>query len=370
MDAVHQDPRNSIVGWWFTASEIAEALSNGHMLNPSLDLSNPCNLNCPYCYIEEKDSTRKVRKPHELSHEETLAVIKDLQACGAKTINIVGAGEPTIDPHFKEVIEFIAQAGMKTVLFTNGIQLAHEPWLVGFLYRHNVSVVLKYNSDSEEIQDLVAGRSGYTKRRDQALEKLQAAGFAAHEPTRLGIDMIVFKGNVAEIPKIHERCRRENIFPIAAEYIPTGRTEAGQFRGERALLGLSEEQKNRVTRLLQPISAAERVELCAKLSEIDRAFGIERAHACAYFGGAICTQIIGLYIDIEGNIWPCVARKKWLGDTLSDGRLGNVRENDKPSVIWKNDPYMKLIRQNFTGGCPYKAPLVASLDRPDAERRV
>jgi hypothetical protein len=65
-----------------------------------------------------------------------------------------------------------------------------------------------------------------------------------------------------------------------------------------------------------------------------------------------------------------VARKKWLGDTLSDGRLGNVRENDKPSVIWKNDPYMKLIRQNFTGGCPYKAPLVASLDRPDAERRV
>jgi MoaA/NifB/PqqE/SkfB family radical SAM enzyme len=360
MNLNKQDLKNSIAGWDFTSEEIAESLSNGHMLNPSIDLSNPCNLNCPYCYIEEKNSTRKVRKPDELSHEETLAVISDLNLCGAQTINIVGAGEPTIDPHFKEVIEFISELGMKTVLFTNGIQLVHESWLTGFLYSHNVSVVLKYNSDLEDVQDFVAGKCGYTKRRDQALEKLQAAGFAAHYPTRLGIDIIVFKGNVEEIPKIHERCRRENIFPIAGEYIPTGRTEAGEFQGEQALQGVTKDEKDRVVQLLQPISVSERQQLFGKLAEVDRRFGIERSEVCAYFGGGICTQIIGLYIDIQGDIWPCVARKKCVGDSFENGCLGNVRKGYKPSEIWKNDSYMKFIRRNFTGGCPYKTSLTIS----------
>ena len=82
----HQSSRNSIAGWFFSDEEITSALSNGHMLNPSIDLSNPCNLNCAYCFIEEKNSTRKIRKPNELTHEEVINVIDDLHSCGAKTI--------------------------------------------------------------------------------------------------------------------------------------------------------------------------------------------------------------------------------------------------------------------------------------------
>src|SRR5438445_12203316 len=104
----NQDPRNCLAGWYFSANDIAEALTDGRMLNPSIDLTNACNLNCPYCYIEEKNSRRKVRRPDELSHEETLAVIDDFISCGAKTINIVGAGEPTIDPHFEQTVDYIA----------------------------------------------------------------------------------------------------------------------------------------------------------------------------------------------------------------------------------------------------------------------
>src|ERR1017187_155150 len=116
-----QDKKNSIEGWYFTTSEITSVLANGHMINPSIDLSNPCNLNCPYCFIEEKNSSRKMRKLNELTHEETVLVIKELQSCGAKTINLVGAGEPTIDPHFEETVELIDSLGMTVVLFTNGI---------------------------------------------------------------------------------------------------------------------------------------------------------------------------------------------------------------------------------------------------------
>lgn len=352
-----QNPKNSIDGWYFNSDEIRHTLSNGHMINPSIDLTNACNLNCPYCYIEEKNSVRKLRRPNELTLNETLHLIRDLCSCGAKTINIVGAGEPTIDPHFEEVVDYIYENDMTTVLFTNGIRFAHQPELVNFLYHRKVSVVLKFNSLSAETQDLVAGRRGYTQKRDIALESLIDAGFTAYTPTRLGVDMIVFKGNLSEIPKIHKWCRRENIFPIAGEFIPTGRTEDGVFQGFEALHGFSKGEVEQVSNLLRPIDSEERNELLRQIEMIDNELGIDRSDCIAYYGGGICTQLLGLYIDIEGNVWPCVARKKKVGAELTNGLLGNVRRGDMPSSIWRQDAYIHQLLHNYNGGCPYKPGL-------------
>jgi len=354
---IRQDPRNSIHGWFFSEAELRSVLANGHMINPSIDLSNPCNLNCPYCYIEEKASTRKVRRPNELSHDEVVQVITALRACGAKTINLVGAGEPTIDPHFEETIELIDGLGMTSVLFTNGIRFATEPALVRFVQRKNVSVVLKYNSGDVQTQDIVAGRKGYTVKRDAALDLFLDAGFNAHEPTRLGIDTIVFRGNVAELPAIHRMCRENNIFPIAGEYIPTGRTERGRFQGFGALAGLSESERQHVAELLQPINDGERVALFSALRVVDKSFGIVAHDHCAYFGGGICTQILGLYIDIEGNIWPCVARSQFDEHGVTSGWLGNVRQGHSITDLWASHPFLRSLRQQYNGACPYKQPL-------------
>ena len=349
-----QDINNSIAGWYFSEEDIKYTLSNGHLINPSIDLTNACNLNCPYCYIEDNNSIRKIRRPGELTIEETIEIINDLNSCGAKTINIVGSGEPTIDPHMDEIIDVIHNLNMKTVLFTNGIHIANNPELLKFLMLKNVSIVLKFNSLSEKIQDLVSGRKGYTLKRNTALELLIDSGFNAFEPTRLGLDIIVFKGNYSEIVDIHNFCRENNIFPIAGEFIPTGRTESGKFQGHNALFGFSDKEKQEVTRLLQPISNNERSALVELLKKIDENFNIKRSNNHAYFGGGICTQILGLYIDIEGNIWPCVGRKIIRNKNTVSGLLGNYRKGDRPSIIWKNDQYLKRIRKNYNGACPYK----------------
>lgn len=354
-----QNPRNSIRGWYFTPDEIAGALSNGHMLNPSIDLSNPCNLNCPYCYIEEKNSSRKIRRPNELTHTETETVIRDLHACGARTINLVGAGEPTIDPHFEETVKLIYSLGMTTVLFTNGIRFSHDTDLLRLAQTHNVSIVLKYNSAKSDIQDLVAGRRGYAEKRDKALHMLVDYGFNAHEPTRLGIDTIAFQGNIKELPEIHRWCRNENIFPIAGDYIPTGRTDGGKFQGFNSLSGFTETDQNRITSLLQPSTDAQRATLFEELRSIDQEFGIIREGCSAYYGGGICTQILGLYIDIEGNIWPCVARQQKSAYSTESKPLGNVRKGHSISSLWRGYPYLTTIRNSFNGGCPYKVILPA-----------
>jgi MoaA/NifB/PqqE/SkfB family radical SAM enzyme len=327
------------------------------MLNSSIDLSNPCNLNCPYCFIEEKNSHRKVRRPDELSLSETKEVIDDFVSSGCLTINLVGAGEPTIDPHFKEVVAYAYSRDLCTVVFTNGIALATDAHLAQFLYRNRVSVVIKYNSRDSDLQDLVAGRKGYTRKRDRGLEVLLDSGFAAHEPTRLGLDIMVFRGNLDELPEIHRFCRDNNLFPIAGEFIPTGRTEGGHFHGHASISANQQTSTTTVESVLQPVSNEERLRLLAELARIDLTYGIERNKTCAYYGGGVCTQILGLYVDIQGQIWPCVARKVGSCGGLVEEPLGVTRRGDRASKLWREDPYLRSLRTSYNGGCPYKAPL-------------
>lgn len=353
-----QDPRNTICGWDFTPQELQNAINSKLMINPSIDLTNACNLNCPYCYIEEKDSQRKMRRTGELTFDETIRVIDDLEETGAKTINLVGAGEPTIDPHFEEVVNYISNLGLTTVLFTNGIRINNQPEIAKFLYDRKVSIILKYNSTHAQTQDLVAGRTGYSNKRDKALDILIDYGFTSSSPTRLGLDTIVFNGNCAEIPKIHSWCRKLNIFPIAGEYIPTGRTDYGEFQGYDSIEVRGKEYMNLLSDILRPISEKQRIWLLKELREIDKAENIHWTDSFSYYGGGQCTQILGLYIDIQGHIWPCVARKKKVGDKLQNGELGRIRNGDLPSLIWKTNPYLQMLRNEFNGGCPYKPALV------------
>ena len=359
--ALAKDVKNTIMGWDFSENEVECAIRNRKMLSSSIDLSNSCNLNCAYCYVEEKNSVRKLRKKNEITIEETKAIIEDVLRCGTKTINIVGAGEPTIDPFLEEIVDYIDKKGAHVVLFTNGIRLAYDIELARFLYARNVSIVLKFDSLENNLQDLIAGRKGYAAKRNRALELLIDCGFSSQLPTRLGVDVVVFEGNLEEVPQIHEMCRRRNLFPIIAEYIPTGRTEGGTFQGYEAIRNFRQAEKNKVTSLLKPITAKERKELLRRLFLIDRKYNIVRDRKPAYFSGASCTQMLGLYVDIQGNVWPCVARKKIVHGKLENGFLGNVREGRMPCEAWKTDSYIDYLLSIYDGSCPYKANLAASL---------
>lgn len=347
--------RMTMAGWEFSEVSVREAVCGERLLNPSLDLGNPCNLNCPYCFIEEKFSGRKVRKDGELTFNEIRGVLEDLIDGGAETINLVGAGEPTIDPQFREVVEFVRSKGVRTVLFTNGVRLSQDRDLVHFLAGSEVTVVLKYNSMCARVQDAVVGQKGYTKSRDLALRFLEEEGFNRGLPTRLAFDTLVFKGNVLELPFLYAWCQSKNIEALMAEFIPTGRTANGSVVGAAALESVEQDLRQIAEEALQPITQTEREWLLSTLEPIGGGAGVVGATESAYYGGGQCTQSLGVYVDILGRVWPCVARS-------SPGRgavpLGSIRAGDKASDIWKRSPVMKRVRAGFDGGCQYKAPLV------------
>ena len=350
-------PSTELDGWSFSRSDLEEALRGERLLNPSLDSSNRFNLNGPVCFIEEKGSTRKTRRPDELSLTETLGVIDDFARAGARTINLLGAGEPTIDPHFRQVLLYVHKRNMRVVLFTNGIALSCDPDMVSLLREHATTVVVKYNSANPLMQDKLVAKKGYSRFRDRTLQILMKEGFAEQFPTRLGIDVLALDAVVDEIVEIYLAARRLNIVPLVADYIPTGRTEGGKFRGQEALRTVG--QAVGLEDLFKPLTDEQRLRIHRDLVNLDREhFDLDiPTGPCSYYGAGRCTQVLGVYVDMMGRIWPCVARSQISAAQILTRPLGNLRAGDRPSTVWQTHPYMRGIRETFDGGCPYKTPL-------------
>lgn len=309
-------------GWDFKPSDYQKAWVDGTLLTGQVETSNLCDLLCEYCFREEAEAKAKKRLPEEISVEETCGVIDDLADLEVKAINIIGAGEPTIDLSFLRILEHISSKGVIPVLFTHGARLDEE--LVEKLYEHGASVIVKVNSFNPTIQDQLVSRLGYTKERDRGLKLLIEAEFnqpGDNYQTRLGIDSVVCQENKSEIPEIFRYCRDNNIMPLMKTFIPAGRTK------DRTDL---------------EVSVQEFIEIAKKMWEIDRnEYGITYQKLIPMLGGVPCTQCsrASMYITISGDIYECPGQ-------LS--HYGNVRDISIKQVFEK----IKSQRNNPNFTCP------------------
>jgi MoaA/NifB/PqqE/SkfB family radical SAM enzyme len=260
------------------------------MLNPSLDLGIVCDLNCLYCFTHGASNGTPLHRNTTLSERTTLSLLDDFATSGAQTVNIVGGGEPLLYPRLSAVLEYLCDRQIAVVLFTNGIKLAAEPELLRFLFDADVTVVLKYNSRYHQLQDALVGRRGYTDIRNKALDLLIQMGFNESEPTRLGVDTLVFAGNLEEIPDIHRWCRSNNVYPLTADFIPTGRTSSGGLVQTRETIKFDPRLREIAEQALKRITTEQRTELLRALEDIDKDLGIKLGSTRAYYGGGACTQ--------------------------------------------------------------------------------
>jgi len=120
----------------------------------SVSLTSRCNLRCPYCSV----NAGRV-KPNELSLREQLNLISQAKTLGAKTVAILGTGEPLLDPNLVEIIKFNYENKLITYLFTNATLVDRK--IAKFLYTHDVSVSTKMDSLHEETYNKMVGRKGF-----------------------------------------------------------------------------------------------------------------------------------------------------------------------------------------------------------------
>jgi MoaA/NifB/PqqE/SkfB family radical SAM enzyme len=315
-------------GWDFSRQVVANAIREHRMLNPAIELgTNVCPWNCSFCFTEDQHNPSKRRLKNELSLERRLSLIDEVADLGAKSINWVGAGEPTIDPNFWEMLDKIVSRKITPIIYTEGTLRLLNQDFVKRLYDSGATVVLKVNSlKNHEYQNSIVRGHGknvnaenYTTQRNKVIDILIEQGFADAEPTRLAFDTIITKQNIDEVPEIHRFARNHNIFVLFVGYLPSGRSSEG---------------------ISDALSRDEQFEVFENLAKIDlQEFRVSHGTKFPYAGGVPCTiRGTGLFVKITGKTFDC------------PGELYEVGDCSKESIskIWERN---RKITQSFDGGC-------------------
>lgn len=100
-----------------------------------------CNAQCPWCSFNGKKSKEKI------NHLVLRSALIEMAAMGLKAVNWTGGGEPSIYPHFADVVKLAHELGLEQGLFTNGYQeLPHQEffsWIRVSITDTGISQVVK-----------------------------------------------------------------------------------------------------------------------------------------------------------------------------------------------------------------------------------
>ena len=279
-------PPPILKGYMYGAQEAHEARNSNRLLAIRLETNKSCNLRCRYCYAQSGEDSAKIADFNNLKR-----IISEAKGLGIKSVVVIGGGEPTLHPDFRDLIAYIDSLGIIPMLFSNTVLMTEE--LAGFLYEHNASVMGKLDSLKPEIQDYLAGREGSSELINKGLENLVKAGFS--KPTvpgelRLGVSFVSNKMNLEEIEEIWHFCRQNNVFPNMEILTPTGRA--------------NDELEDKL------LTADEIKEYKLKLLEIDRRYyGYDWLPYTPITASGCLQHLYSLYINIDGNVRPCAPTK-------------------------------------------------------------
>ena len=100
-------------------------MSNSIIRIPSVNfhLWEPCNMRCKFCYATFQDVKQSILPKGHLPKEQAIEVVQKLADIGFQKITFAG-GEPTLCPWLSDLISTAKDAGLITMLVTNGSRLS------------------------------------------------------------------------------------------------------------------------------------------------------------------------------------------------------------------------------------------------------
>jgi uncharacterized radical SAM superfamily Fe-S cluster-containing enzyme len=111
---------------------------------PVVTITSACNLDCPKCYVHNKNEEAYHMEPAEFAR--ILDHLKAEHGGDLDIINLTG-GEPTVHPRFLEFLRLARDAGVHRVtICTNGIRLARDEALVEKLAELGARIALSFDT--------------------------------------------------------------------------------------------------------------------------------------------------------------------------------------------------------------------------------
>ena len=78
-----------------------------------ISLTNACNLTCSFCCFANRDISEK------MPTEKVFQALESFKAIGVTGVEFTGGGEPSIHPHFKEIVQYAKDLGFSLGICTN-----------------------------------------------------------------------------------------------------------------------------------------------------------------------------------------------------------------------------------------------------------
>lgn len=171
-----------------------------------------CNYQCKKCFT----SARSIEIKNPLTLKELFQIIKEGKKMGAKSVSILGEGEPLVYKNIRELIAFIDASGMIPIIATNGSNLTKE--MVHFLYEHNTTIGISLDTLNEkEYNEWCRGEADLSKvlNNIEYTRKLYANRIYeknACKVYQLLIHMTITPKNIKRIDKIRNFCGEDIFF--------------------------------------------------------------------------------------------------------------------------------------------------------------
>lgn len=248
-------------------------------------------------------------------------VILQAKELGVKHVTLLGGGEPLLYNNLKELIDFNDKQGLRQTIFTNGVFLTKE--LAHFMYQNRVSVVLKYNSHSEKVQDNLTQVPGTYRKIERALENLFESGYP-DQGRLFAIQTVICKSNITELPDLWIWARQNNIIPYFETLTYQGRIKAYPE---------------------QIPSISEVRDLFNQLSRIDESMFQQIWKPHPPIAAFTCQRLLfSCLINTQGEVQPC---------TGIDFSLGNIWTQPLKKILNGNETMYKIrnIYQYIKGKC-------------------
>jgi uncharacterized radical SAM superfamily Fe-S cluster-containing enzyme len=144
-----------------------------HVCLPIVEITDHCNLRCPICLVTNPG--RRHLAPAELGPMLDRLVAAEGQI---DVLNLSG-GEPTVHPEFRDIVRICARRPeiLRVSVSTNGVRLAQDPDLLGFLAANRVVVSLQFDGLDDAIHQALRGRP-LLDAKLELIDRCAAAGVA------------------------------------------------------------------------------------------------------------------------------------------------------------------------------------------------
>ena len=124
-----------------------------------LEITGKCQLGCEHCYADS--GPKGSHGTMTLEHWQT--VIGDARELGVGMVQFIG-GEPTLHPHFADLVEHALGKGLKVEVFSNLVRVTDRLWDV--FSKPGVSLATSYYSNEYTEHESITGRRGYATERN------------------------------------------------------------------------------------------------------------------------------------------------------------------------------------------------------------